>query len=586
LTDPPDFRRLFESAPGLYLVLAPDDRIVAVSNAYLHATMTHREDIIGRLLFDVFPDNPDDPQATGERNLRDSLERVKRSRTRDAMAVQKYDIRRPGSGEFEERFWSPVNSPVLDEAGTLTHIIHSVEDVTEFVRLKQHDARQAESFRARSVEMEAEIFRRAQMIQEVNRELRAAQDGLEQRVRERTAELADANAALRVEMKQSRNYQAQLGQAQKMKAVGTLAAGIAHDFNNLLTVISGYSNFLLDALPSGSPDQEMAAQIAGAADRAATLTRQLLAFSRQQVIEPKVLDLNAVVRKADGLLHRLIGEDVILSLALASDLGRVKADAGQLEQVIVNLVVNARDAMPRGGRLTLETADAELDSTAAQSHIEVVPGDYVMLAVTDTGVGMDEATKARLFEPFFTTKGPGKGTGLGLATVFGIVRSSGGHVWAYSEPGHGTTFKIYLPRVTEGQPEVSASPEAPAPGGRETILVVEDEATVRALTARSLRQYGYTVLEAADGPSALLLFEAQSRSIDLVISDVVMPRMGGRLVADAVQAIRPGMRFLYISGYTNDAVVRHGVLHEHVAYLQKPFTPDALARKVRLVLDG
>ena len=586
----PDFRLLFESAPGLFLVLAPDDRIVAVSEAYLLATMTLRKDILGRGLFEVFPDNPDDPEATGVRNLSESLERVKQSLAPDAMAVQKYDIRRPESegGGFEERFWSPLNSPVCNEEGQLAFIIHSVKDVTEFVRLRQHDREQvelAESLRIRSEQMEEEIFQRAQAIQEANRELRVAQEQLERRVTERTAELAATNSALIAEMEQSRKFEAQFHQAQKMKAVGTLAAGIAHDFNNLLTVITGYSSFLLDSLPPDDPSLEMAQQIAAAGSRAAALTRQLLLFTRQQVIDLKVLDLNEVVRKAESLLRPLIGEDIALSLALAPKIGRVKADPGQIEQIIVNLVVNARDAMPRGGRLTIETSNAELDESAAQSHIEVQPGPYVMLAVTDTGIGMDEATMARIFEPFFTTKAPGKGTGLGLATVFGIVQSNGGCVWAYSEPAHGTTFKVYLPRVEAPASREIVLASAPVPLGSETILVVEDDASVRALVSRSLKQFGYRVLESPDGPTAVSLCESHAGPIHLVISDVVMPMMGGRLVADALQSLRPGIRLLFISGYTDDAVVRHGVLHEHMAYLQKPFTPDALARKVRAVLD-
>ena len=586
-----EYRRLFDSAPGLYLVLSPDDRIVAVNEAYLRATMTTREAIVDRGLFEVFPDNPNDATATGVRNLRDSLERVKRTLAPDAMAVQKYDIRKPEAegGGFEERHWSPINTPVLNEDGSLALVIHAVEDVTEFVKLKRRDhesTERAESFRARSEEMELEVFQRAQMIQEANRKLREAQEELERRVRERTEELAAANVALKSEMEQSRRYQAQFEQAQRLKAIGTLAAGVAHDFNNLLTVISGYGNFMVDAAEPGDPIREMAEQIVASGDRAAALTRQLLAFSKQQVLDPKVLNLNAIVKKADLLLRRLLGSDILFRITLANDLGLVKADAGQVEQIIINLAVNSRDAMPRGGRLTIETANAELDESATQSHIEVKPGSYIMIAVTDTGSGMDEATKARIFEPFFTTKGPGKGTGLGLATVFGIVQQSGGHIWAYSELGHGTTFKVYLPRVFESLSREMALPVVPAPHGTETVLLVEDEPALRAVVARSLTHFGYQVLEAPDGPTAVRICETHDGQIDLLISDVVMPVMGGRMVADAVLAVRPGVRVLFISGYADDAVVRHGVLHEQVAFLQKPFTPETLARKVRTVLDG
>ena len=384
---------------------------------------------------------------------------------------------------------------------------------------------------------------------------------------------------------EQRRLEGQLLQAQKMEAVGRLAGGVAHDFNNLLTVILSYSDLLLEDLPPEIPDRADVAEIRKAAVAASSLTRQLLAFSRQQVLEPRVLDVNTVVASTEKLLTRLLGEDVSLTTTLAAALGAVKVDPGQLEQIIMNLAVNARDAMPRGGRLSIETANVEMDESYVHGHPLARPGHYVMLTVSDTGTGMDAATQARIFEPFFTTKEAGKGTGLGLATVYGIVRQSSGFIWVYSEPGHGTSFKIYLPRVDE-----PVSPAgAPAPqvvGGSETVLVVEDVAAVRAVTRQMLERQGYCVLEAANGATALSLARQHQSAIHLLVTDVVMPEVSGRELADQLVQLRPDMRVLFMSGYTDDAVVRHGILQEGIAYLQKPFTPDTLARKVRAVLDG
>ncbi|HUP25838.1 MAG TPA: ATP-binding protein [Thermoanaerobaculia bacterium] len=587
----PDFRVLFESSPGLYLVLTPDFRIVAVSEAYLQATMTSREAILGRDIFEVFPDNPADPAATGVRNLKASLERVVRDRVADLMAVQKYDVRRPAAdgGAFEERYWSPVNSPVFDAANRLTYIIHRVEDVTGFVRLTQHDREQqvlTESLRIRSEQMEAEVMQRSQEIQEANRKLLDAKAKLEQRVHERTVELAAANEALRAEIDQTRRLEEQVRQSQKMEAIGTLAGGVAHDFNNLLTIVLGYSEVVLAQIDTADPLRIPINEIKNASERAASLTRQLLAFSRQQVLESKVLDLNAIVANIEKMLQRVIGEDISLTTVLEPNLGKVRADPGQIDQIVLNLAVNAREAMPRGGHLTLETSNVELDQSYTADHVEVQPGEYVMLAVSDTGCGMDATTRARAFDPFFTTKPQGKGTGLGLATVFGIVKQSGGHIWVYSEPGKGTTFKVYLP-LLEDEPTSSRPRAQPsAPSGTETILVVEDEAAVRKIAVFALESYGYTVLQGSHGQEAIELCEQYSGEIHLLISDVIMPELGGREVADRALALRPEMRVLFLSGYTDDTIVRHGVLHEHVAFLQKPFTPGSLARKVREVLGS
>ena len=375
--------------------------------------------------------------------------------------------------------------------------------------------------------------------------------------------------------------------SQKMEAVGRLAGGIAHDFNNLMTVIIGRSQLILRRLRDEDPLRREIELFGKTAERAARLTHQLLAFSRQQVLQPKVLDLNAVVENMDSLLRRLIGEDIELRTIRAPGLARVTADPGQLEQVIVNLAVNARDAMSRGGKLTIETANAVLDEAYARTHSAARSGPHVLLAVSDTGTGMDEATRARIFEPFFTTKEPGKGTGLGLATVYGIVKQSGGNIWVYSEPGGGTTFKIYLPvaegeEEREGAPALAASPR----GGDETILLVEDEEDLREVVRESLQVFGFTLLEARHGGEALLIAERHPGPIHLLVTDVIMPTMNGAELARRLAPLRPEMDVLYVSGYTDEAIVHHGVLEPGTAFLQKPFSPEQIVRKVREVLDA
>jgi len=381
-----------------------------------------------------------------------------------------------------------------------------------------------------------------------------------------------------------KELEAQLIQSQKMEAIGRLAGGIAHDFNNLLGVIVGFGERVLRRLPPA--ERREIGEVLKAADHAASLTRQLLAFSRRQVLQPRVIDLNTVVRELGGMLRRIIGEDIDLNVVLKEALGRVRADPGQIQQVIMNLVVNARDAMPKGGQLTIETDNAELDDSYVSAHCEVMPGHYVMLAVTDTGMGMDADTQARIFEPFFTTKEAGKGTGLGLATVFGVVKQSGGSIWVYSERFRGTTFKVYLPRVDEIAHQDAASMERPAAGGSETILLVEDADSLRELARETLEGHGYRVVEAASGAAALEALERESEPIDLILTDLVMGGMSGRELADKITAKRPGMRVLYMSGYTDDALGHHGVLDSGVAFVEKPFTIDRLLGKVREVLDS
>jgi PAS domain S-box-containing protein len=378
----------------------------------------------------------------------------------------------------------------------------------------------------------------------------------------------------------------QLRQAQKMEGIGRLAAGVAHDFNNLLTAIGGRCYLVLNALTSENPIRQEIEIIQDAAERAATLTHQLLAFSRKQILDPCVLDLNATVTGIEPLLRRMIREDIEIATALDSAAGRVKADAGQIEQVLLNLAVNASDAMPNGGWLTLATGNVTLDEAYARTHAEVEPGPYVMLSVSDTGHGMTAEVQAHIFEPFFTTKEVGKGTGLGLATVYGIAKQSGGHITVYSEPGHGAVFKLYLPRVEEAPGTAEpARPTEITRRGSETVLLVEDDEPLRTLAREILSIQGYTVLDAVSPSEALRLADVHPGPIHLLLTDVVMPQMNGRQVADHLLAARPGLQVLFMSGYTDAAIVEHGVLEPGTHFLQKPFTPDGLSRKVREVLS-
>ena len=459
--------------------------------------------------------------------------------------------------------------------------------------------------RAVKIDQKDELGQLATAFNAMVEKLRDSQRELEHKVHERTAQLEDANRQLailseshaqkRSEAEKERtdalealhNTEKQLVQSQKLEAVGRLAGGISHDFNNLLTVILGYSDISKRTLKEGDPLRRNLEEITRASERAASLTRQLLAFSRKQVMQPKVFDLNTVVTDLEKMLRRMIGEDIELRVSSGTDLGNIKADPVQLEQVIMNMVVNARDAMPKGGKLSIETSNIYLDESYAREHVSVVPGDYVMLAISDTGCGMDEDTRLRIFEPFFTTKESGKGTGLGLSMVYGIVRQSGGNIWVYSEEGRGTTFKIYFPRVTaEAEEYKRVAQTSDVPMGSETILLVEDADLVRKLARRVLETAGYRVLEAGSAEAAIRLCEKiNGDKIDLLLTDVVMPGMSGNDMSKVLLTKQPGMPVLYMSGYTDDAIVQHGVLEAGINFLQKPFTPGALAMKVREVLD-
>lgn len=388
------------------------------------------------------------------------------------------------------------------------------------------------------------------------------------------------------DISQRKQLEEQLVHAQKMEAVGRLAGGVAHDFNNMLTVISGYSRMILDELSPLDPLREYAEEIGKAADRAGAITNQLLAFSRRQVIQPRVVSVNSIVGQTEKMLRRLLGEDVQLTLDLHADVYNIKVDPNQIEQAIVNLAVNARDAMPSGGHISIETGNVHLDENYVKTHLGVRPGDYVMIAMTDTGHGMEPATRQRIFEPFFTTKEQGKGTGLGLATVYGMVKQSGGDIWVYSEPGRGTTFKLYFPRVGEGVAEnTSGLRDSSVRQGNETVLVVEDEKPVRDLTVRMLQQLGYSVLSAASGAEAIEISGSYAGKITILVTDVVMPQMSGRQVADALLARRPDLKVLYLSGYTENTVIHHGI-ESGVDFLPKPFSRETLSRKLAEVISA
>jgi two-component system cell cycle sensor histidine kinase/response regulator CckA len=463
-------------------------------------------------------------------------------------------------------------------------LLSKVAVFVELYRKSDKIQRQATELASTVQALEYQIAER----QRTEEALRQARDELEERVRERTAGLVAANEALHAEILERQRLEAQLLQAQKIESIGRLAGGVAHDFNNLLMAISGYSDLALDALPPDHAACSDLYEIQKAAQRAAALTRQLLAFARKQIIDPRTIDLRELIQNIHSLLQRLIGEDIELVIRMDREIGSIKADPIQIEQLLINLAVNARDAMPQGGKLTIESTNAILDEDRTPMCMDIAPGSYiVVLAVSDTGMGIPPEVQEHLFEPFFTTKEPGKGTGLGLATCYGIVKQHGGEIAFSSEVGQGTTFKIYLPRIVEDLDTHARHPEEhELLHGRERILLVEDESAVRELAARVLRGRGYTILEARNGEEALQLMQTNdAEPIQLLLTDVIMPRMGGRALAERLATMYPGLKVLFISGYNDQLTSQNSWLEQGKALLQKPFLPAVLARKVREVLD-
>ena len=554
----PDFQMLFRNAPGLYLVLAPDLTIVAVNDAYARATMTERNEILGRNIFEVFPDNPDDPAATGVANLRASLNRVLQLRQPDVMAVQRYDIRRPAEqgGGFEQRYWSPLNTPVLDASGEVAWIIHRVEDVTDLVRL---------------------------------RESASALDQLTREQQQTIAQLRAANQELARQHALRQAAEKQLLQARKMEAVGQLTSGLAHDFNNILMVIIG--NLELAAAVGGADAAgPVAAYWTGAlnaAMRASELVKRLLAFSRRQSLNPRPLDLSEVIDGVLPLLRRTLGSRIHIETLEDSQDWTAMADADQLESAILNLAINARDAMPAGGTLRIERRNVAVDEAYALATGDLDVGDYVQLSVSDTGVGMSAETVARAFDPFFTTKDAGAGSGLGLSMVFGTMKQLGGAVKIYSELGIGTTVMLFLPRVRGEIADVRSAAAAPMPiaGGHERILMVEDNPEIRDVGADILHGLGYRVTVADSGDEALQRLE-KGEQFDLLFSDIVMPgRLDGIALARAFRTRSPEAPILFTSGFANPVAVEAAIKELGAELITKPYRKADLALRLRGILD-
>ena len=560
-----DYRALFEQSPGLYLILDPHDnfRCVAVSKAYLAATLTLEQDVIGRGLFEVFPDNPDDPAADGVSNLRSSLERVIATKKPDGMPTQKYDIRRPDSegGGFEARYWNPVNTPVLGESGELRFIIHQVDDVTEFVRLQEHRAEQgrvAEELRARAAQMEREISRRNGELAEwrrANEALRNAQERLEQNM----------------------EREAQLQHAQKLESLGVLAGGIAHDFNNLLMSILGNAELARLELGPDSPVAEECEAIEMASQRAAELTRQLLAYSGQGRVFLETIDLSHLVREMSELLRVSVSKRAKFDYQLADGLAAIAGDAAQVRQVVMNLITNASDAVQEHrGEVSVRTGEMFADRMyLGESYLDddLPEGQYVFIEVSDNGVGMSADTRAKMFDPFFTTKFTGRG--LGMAAVLGIVRGHRGAIKVYSEPGRGTTIKVLFPAAADTTPgALNTTPTTVRPG--QTVLVVDDDDSVRRVTVKVLESAGVTALAASSGEEALAIYRQRGGEVGLVLMDLTMPGMDGKETFAQLREINPQVRVILTSGYHEEEAME---LFDHAAiagFLQKPFRRDDL----------
>ncbi len=617
------YRRLFEAARDGILILAADTgRIVDVNPFLLELTGYSREHFLDKHLWEIAPlqdraaSRASFAQLKGEQYVRyegrlqtqdgrtidvEFVSNVYRVNDRRVIQCNIRDVSERKRAEADRlRLTTAIEQTaeavvITDANGATVYVNPAFEAVSGYSRAEvlgqtprvvKSGVQDAEFYRKLWATISSGKIWTGRLVNRKKDGALYTEDATISPVRDATGAIT-SYVAVKRDVTASLALQAQFLQAQKMEAVGVLAAGVAHDFNNILSVVLCYAELIRADLRPEDPMRGDIDEIRTAAIRATDLTRQLLAFSRQQVLEPKVLDLNQSLGGMEKMLRRLLGADVELTILPAAALGNVKADPGQMEQVVMNLAVNARDAMPRGGKLTVETANVDLDADYALAHVGVRAGAYVRMTVTDTGAGMDAETQRRLFEPFFTTKERGKGTGLGLATVFGIVKQAGGHIWVYSEPGIGTTFKIYLPRVG-GVAEV-ATPSASPPEtelASETILLVEDDDQVRALARNILRRRGYVVLEAPNGGEALLICEQHGSAIQLLVTDVVLPRMSGRQLADRLASVRPAMKVLFMSGYTDDAILQHGLLDSGVAFLQKPFTPAGLTRKVREVLRG
>ncbi len=572
----PDYQAVFESAPGLYLILNPALVIVGASDAYLRATITRRDRIIGRGIFDTFPDNPDDLAATGVRNLRDSLERVLRERKSDTMAVQKYDVRRKANNgdEFEVRYWSPINLPVLDAAGNVAWIIHRVEDVTDFVRLRQQGS-ESETLRQRLELTEAEIFQRAQEIQEANRALRESQANLKHLNETLELRIAERTRELQAEIEERQRVQEALRETQKLEAIGRVAGGVAHDFNNLLTVIQGNAELLGEQDKIGTFARPVEV-IMRAAERGERLTRQLLAFSRHQALRPERIDLRQRTENISELLSRSLRGDIRIVLDFAEELWPVDCDAGEMELALLNICVNARDAMPAGGLVRVEAANVVLPS--AQHRNVDLAGEFVSIAVSDTGAGIPPGVLVKVFEPFFTTKEVGKGTGLGLAQVRGFAEQAGGSASIASQVGLGTIVTIYLPRAMRAAVADGAAHPSSVVKGTGMALVVEDDDAVAETAEKLLAMIGYKSVRAQDARTALALLLG-GQKFDFVFSDIVMPGgLSGLELARRIRRHFPDLPVLLASGYSQAAAE---VAREGFAIIAKPYRADGLSDAIR-----